>query len=126
MDKRLYPISEELFNEKINSLIVNVYSAAGRPQKISNYQVFCAILYVLRTGSSWRDLPKIYGYWHSIYLRFKKGSDRGLWWKILQELQKLKVVTINVVMADSTIIKVHRHEGGLKGGFKPKVEMLVE
>jgi hypothetical protein len=39
MDKRLYPISEEFFNEKINPLIVSAYSAAGRPQKISNYQV---------------------------------------------------------------------------------------
>jgi hypothetical protein len=36
MGKRLYPISEEFFNEKINPLIVIAYSAAGRPQKISN------------------------------------------------------------------------------------------
>ena len=126
MDKRLYPISEEFFNEKINPLIVSFYSAAGRPQKISNYQVFCASMYVLRTGSSWRDLPKVYGYWHSLYLRFKKGSDRGLWWKILQELQRFKVVTINVVMADSTTMKVHRHGGGLKGGFKPREEIPQE
>ena len=122
MDKRLYPISESFFDEKINSLIVSSYSAAGRPQRITNYQVFCAALYVLRTGSSWRDLPKDYGYWHSLYLRFKKSSDRGLWWKILQELQRHKVVTINVVMADSTTMKVHRHGGGLKGGSKRKVE----
>ena len=126
IDKRLYPISEEFFNEKINPLIVSAYSAAGRPQKISNYQVFCASLYVLRTGNSWRDLPKVYGYWHSLYLRFKKGSDRGLWWKTLQELQRLKVVTINVVMADSTTMKVHRHGGGLKGGFKPREKTSAE
>ncbi len=126
MDKRLYPISEEFFNEKINPLIVSAYSAAGRPQKINNYQVFCAALYVLRTGNSWRDLPKVYGYWHSVYLRFKKGSDRGLWWKVLQELQRLKVVTINVVMADSTTMKVHRHGGGLKGGFKLREKIPQE
>ncbi len=126
IDKRLYPISERLFDEKINPLIVGAYSPAGRPKKINNYQVFCAALYVLRTGNSWRDLPKVYGYWHSVYLRFKKGSDRGLWWKVLQELQRLKVVTINVVMADSTTMKVHRHGGGLKGGFKPREEILQE
>jgi transposase len=126
MDKRLYPISEEFFNEKINPLIVSFYSPAGRPQRISNYQVFCAALYVLRTGNPWRDLPKAYGYWHSLYLRFKKGSDRGLWWKVLQELQRLKVVTINVVMADSTTMKVHRHGGGLKGGFKLRVKTSAE
>jgi transposase len=126
MNKRLYPISEEFFNEKINPLIVSAYSRAGRPPRISNYQVFCAALYVLRTGNSWRDLPKTYGYWHSLYLRFKKGSDRGLWWRILQDLQRFKVITINVVMADSTTMKVHRHGGGLKGGFKLKEETRQE
>lgn len=35
----------------------------------------------------------------------------------------IKVVTINVVMADSTTMKVHRHGGGLKGGFKLREEM---
>jgi len=90
MDKRLYPISEEFFNDKINPLIVGSYSQAGRPPRITNYQVFCSALYVLRTGSSWRDLPKNYGYWHSVYLRFKKSSDRGLWWTVLQELQGIK------------------------------------
>jgi transposase len=115
MNKRLCPIYESFFSEKINSLIVGSYSAAGRPQRITNYQLFCAALYVLRTGSSWRDLPKVYCYWHSLYLRFKKSSDRGLWWKVLQELQRRKVVTINFVMADSATMKVHRHGGGLKG-----------
>ena len=116
MDSRLYPVTPEFFNKHINPLITSRYSPAGRPQKISNYQVFCATLYVLRTGIPWRDLPPCYGYWHSIYLRFKKGSDRGIWWDILLKLQQDKRLTMNVVMADSTTFKMHRHGGGLKGG----------
>jgi transposase len=116
MDKRLYPFSTIFFNKSINPLITSCYSSAGRPQKISNYQVFSAILYVLRTGIPWRDLPPCYGNWHSIYLRFKKGSDRGVWWNILVKLQQDKRLTMRVVMADSTTIKVHRHGGGQKGG----------
>ena len=50
MNKRLYPISEDFFNAHINPLIKKRYFKAGRPQKVSNYQVFCAALYVLRTG----------------------------------------------------------------------------
>lgn len=119
MDKRLYPISEEFFNKAINPIIVKGYSPAGKPQKIKNYQVFCAILYVLRTGIGWRDLPQCYGYWHSVYLRFKKSSDRGIWWQVLLELQRNKKVTMNIVMSDSTTIKFHRHGGGLKGGSNP-------
>lgn len=114
MDKRLYPISLDYFNATIKPIIRSSFSRAGRPRTISDYQVFSAIMYVLRTGISWRDLPKCYGYWHSIYLRFKKGSDRGVWWKILIELQRFNKLKVNIVMSDSTTIKYHRHGGGLK------------
>ena len=116
MDKRLYPISSNFFETEIKPLIKRCYSRAGRPQKVSDYQVFNAILYVLRTGISWRDLPKCYGYWHTVYLRFNKGSKRGVWWYVLKTLQQRKQITMNVVLGDSTTFKVHRHGGGPKGG----------
>jgi transposase len=116
MDKRLYPISQRYFDNEIQPIIDNNYSAAGRPARISDYQIFNAVLYVLRTGIPWRDLPKCYGYWHSVYLRFNKGSKRGLWWKILISLQQQKKLRMNIVLADSTTFKVHRHGGGEKGG----------
>lgn len=50
MDKRLYPVSRTFFDELIKPLIAQGYSRAGRPQMIGDYQVFCAMLYVLRTG----------------------------------------------------------------------------
>lgn len=50
MNSRLYPITQSFFEATIQPLIDRCYSAAGRPQKVSDYQVFCAILYVLRTG----------------------------------------------------------------------------
>ena len=116
MDKRLYPVSLNVFASEIKALIEKCYSAAGRPQKVSDYQVFNAILYVLRTGIPWRDLPKCYGYWHTVYLRFNKGSKRGVWWYVLTTLQQRKKLTMNVVLGDSTPFKVHRHGGGQKGG----------
>ena len=118
MDKRLFPITHEFFNSNIKSLIDSSYSRAGRPQTISDYNVFCAMLYVLRTGIPWRDLPKCYGHWHRVYQRFKRSSDRGVWWKIVLKLQSDRKITLNVVLADSTTFKVHRHGGGLKGGSK--------
>ena len=118
MDNRLYPTPEEWFNKNVKPLIRNCYSRAGCRPKISDYQVFNAMLYVLRTGIPWRDLPECYGNWHSVYLRFKRGSDRGVWWKVLLELQQLKKITMNIVLVDSTTMKVHRHGGGLKGGFR--------
>jgi len=116
MDPRLYPVSLKFFNSEIKPLIDKCYSAAGRPQKVSDYEVFNAILYVLRTGVPWRDLPKCYGYWHTVYLRFNKGSKRGVWWYVLMHLQQHKKLKMHVVLADSTTFKVHRHGGGQKGG----------
>lgn len=120
MDGRLFPVKPEFFNKHIKPLIENGYSKAGRPPKISDYYVFCAMLYVLRTGVSWRDLPSCYGHWNHVYQRFKRSSDRGVWWKILLALQGKKKLTMNVVIGDSTTFKVHRHGGGLKGGSRAK------
>ena len=57
MDRRLFPISREFFDREIRHLIEDMRIKTGRPPRINNYQVFCAILYVLRTGVAWRDLP---------------------------------------------------------------------
>lgn len=126
MCKRMYPLSREFFDDQIHPLITSCYSRAGRPKQVSDYQIFCATLYVLRTGIPWRDLPSCYGYWHTVYLRFKIGSDRRIWWHILIKLLQNKKLRINIVLADSTTIKIHRHGGGLKGGTKAEVEVLAE
>ena len=120
MDKRLFPVTLEYFDKNIKPLIEKHYSRAGRPQKISQYHVFCAMLYVLRTGISWRDLPPCFGPWNEVYQRFKRSADRGVWWSVLLALQKKKKLRMAVVISDSTTFKVHRHGGGLKGGSKAK------
>ncbi len=126
MDKRLFPVTPEFFSRHIKPLIESGYSRAGRPQSISDYHVFCAMLYVLRTGVPWRDLPKCYGHWHRVYQRFKRSSDRGVWWKIVLKLQSNRKLTFHIVLGDSTTFKVHRHGGGLKGGSKPKASIAPE
>lgn len=120
MDKRLFPVSPQFFKRVIKPLMDKHYSRAGRRPKISDYHVFCATLYILRTGISWRDLPTCYGHWNHVYQRFKRSSDRGVWWKVLYKLQCDKHITIPVILADSTTFKVHRHGGGFKGGSKAK------
>jgi hypothetical protein len=49
-NKRLYPISEEVFNRKALPVIEADYLWKGRPPKVSLCQVCCAILYILRTA----------------------------------------------------------------------------
>jgi transposase len=123
MDKRLLPIELKTFNELILPIIEKSYIWEGRAPTISHYKVFCAILYILRTNIPWRDLPKCYGNWHSIFMRFQRGNEKAIWWKILAHLQKAKKAAINVVICDSSTFKYNRHGGGQKGDHNPNGEL---
>jgi transposase len=71
--------------------------------------MFCAIFYVMRTGVSWRDLPEVYGPWRTVYTRFKRWPENGLFWRVLYELQRKKRLRMEIVWVDSASHKVHRH-----------------
>ena len=48
---------------------------ARRPAKISNYKFMCTRLYTIKNDCKWRVLPKKYGNWHIIYMRFSRWSQ---------------------------------------------------
>ncbi|AYB48568.1 hypothetical protein CJJ19_02635 [Candidatus Williamhamiltonella defendens] len=73
MKNRHYPLKECDFIKIIEPHIIKYDKRPGRPASISHYQFFSAVLYVLRTGIPWRDVPDLYGHWHTIYMRFKDG-----------------------------------------------------
>ena len=109
---RKYPISENKFKELIEPLIKRYQKKPGRTVKVSHYKFFCGVLYVLRTGISWRDLPEGYGNWHTIYTRYKRWSECGFFWNLLYQLQSLKQLIMDIVFVDGSIIPIHRHGGG--------------
>ena len=51
---------------------------------------------------------------------------KGLWWKILLELQSKKIARTNIVICDSSTFKYHRHGGGQKGGYNQKEEVYQD
>ena len=124
-DERRYPISEEQFNKEILPIILASNRGKGRPPKVSHYQAFSGILYVLRTGCPWRDIPQEYGYRHVIYDRFNRGSERGLWAKILLELPTKNGIGLNEVIIDSTTMKVHHHGGQGCCIYFPKITVTI-
>jgi transposase len=124
MNDRLYPISEEAFNEHILPIIKKHTSGSGgRPPVISHYTFFCAVLKMLSVSLPWRDCPIQYGPWHTIYTRFQRWSENGLFWEILRGLREQKHIQMDVVFMDSTTIKVHRH--GM-GASKKKAHKISE
>jgi transposase len=117
INERKYPISEEKFKELVEPVILEYLKKSGRPSRVSHYKFFCAVLYVLRTGLPWRDLPDEYGPWHTIYTRYKRWSEKGFFWNLFNKLQSLKKALFDVVFVDGSIIPLHRHGGGaLKKG----------
>lgn len=120
---RYYPIKESDFIKEIEPYIIGQKKRSGRPSNISHFQFFSAILYVLRTGVSWRDVPKFYGKWHTIYTRFKRWSENGLFWGLLYQLQQKKRIKIDLAWVDSTTILLHRHGSG---SLKKEVRNLGE
>ena len=53
-------------------------------KRVDDRRVINGILYALRTGIPWRDMPEQYGPWSTIYNRFNRWSKAGIWDKILQ------------------------------------------
>jgi transposase len=111
-EERKYPIKEGRFKELIEPFLEEAKQKLGRPTKVSHYNFFCGVLYILRTGISWRDLPVEYGNWHTIYTRYKRWSENGFFWKLLYYLQSLKEIAIDIVFIDGSIVPLHRHGGG--------------
>ena len=74
-----------------------------------------AILWILRTGAPWRDLPASFGSWKSVYDRFRAWTNNGLWAAILAGLSG-PLRDDEHLMIDSTAMRVHAHGANPPGG----------
>ena len=72
-----YPsdISREQF-ENIKSLLESVRKKT-RPRTVDLYDIFCGVLYVLKSGCQWRMLPKNYPKWELCYYYFNLWNQKG-------------------------------------------------
>ncbi len=61
--------------------------ATGRPGG-DQRRLLNGILWVLRTGAPWRDLPERYGPWQTVANRFYRWRTAGVWDRILAALQQ--------------------------------------
>lgn len=68
------------------------------------------VLWILRTGSPWRDLPRRHGIWNSVYQRFSRWSKTGVWHRVFAELAK--DADFEELYLDGTIVRAHQHASG--------------
>lgn len=118
----------------------------GRPP-VDQRRVVDAILWVLRTGAPWRDLPEEFGKWQTVYTYFAKWRDDGTFQAVQDFLQSellaLEKLQNDLWSVDGTNIRATRAAvgGGKKeraeepadhalgrsrGGFGTKVHLLVD
>ena len=73
-----------------------------------------AVLWILRTGAPWRDLPPDYGGWKNTHRRFCRWRDKGVWEHLLEIL--VAEPDFEWLMIDASYIKAHPHATGARGG----------
>jgi transposase len=80
-------------------------------------RIISGIIHVLQSGCRWQDCPKEYGPSTTVYNRFHRWAQRGLWQEIFNDLTSI-VGTHYTNSIDSTIIKAHRSASGKKGAVR--------
>jgi transposase len=73
-----------------------------------------AVVWVLRTGAPWRDLPPEYGGWSNTHRRFLRWRDKGVWERLLSVL--IDDPDFEWLMIDGSHVKAHFHAAGAVGG----------
>lgn len=71
--------------ERIKPILPPQKGSIGRPPN-DHRAVLGGILWVARTGSSWREMPQEYGKWETAYRRHESWVKQGLWRRILEAL----------------------------------------
>jgi transposase len=92
----------------------------GRPEKYPRRQMLDACIYVLRSGCSWRMLPKDFPPWEVVYKTFRRWQSQGLFESMYDELRVLwrtrqhRAPEPSHVIIDSQSVKTSA-QGGPKG-----------
>lgn len=115
--------------------------ATGRPAR-DHRTILSAILWVLRTGAPWRDLPERFGPWATAWSRFRRWTAAGVWAHILKVRQRDADIAgkldWDTHYVDGTVVRAHQHAAGAvggqehealgwsRGGFSTKIHLRAE
>lgn len=100
---------------------------AGRPRS-DDRVVLNGIVWKLRTGSAWRDVPERYGSWQTLYTRFRRWALDGTFSRMLRVIQAEKDSAGDIqwlVSVDSTVVRAHQHAAGGKRGRSTGTKRVI-
>jgi transposase len=111
MDANLYWFNDEQWAKIVPHLPTN----QPGPERQDDRRILSGIMHVLKIGCRWQDCPKEYGPHKTVYNRFARWSERGVWQKIFESAAAPSDPPERVAL-DSSHVKVHRCAHGGKGG----------
>jgi transposase len=91
----------------------------GQPAKVSTRLFLDALLWMTGEGARWRALPERFGSWNTVWRRFARWRDQGVFEAAFAAMAEAGVAQERAQMLDSTVIRAHQHAAGarrVKGG----------
>ena len=86
----------------------NVY--VGDPETCRRF--LSALLWIAKQGATWRAIPKVYGHWNTIYRRFGRWCDAGVFQALHEHFHDAG--EISAILIDSTMVRAHSCAAGAK------------
>src|SRR3979411_2808928 len=111
MRRNLFWLSDEQWKRIESHLPTDVRGV----ERADDRRVISGIVHVLKSGCRWCDCPPEYGPSTTIYNRFVRWAERGVWERLFRELAGRRRST-HTQMIDSPHIKAHRSASGAKRG----------
>jgi transposase len=99
--------------ERIRELLPGKASDPGRTAE-DNRRFVNSVLWVLRSGAHWHDLPARYGKWKTAHTRFARWAKSGIWEKVFAAL--IADRRNEYLMLDTTLVRAHQQAATGKGG----------
>jgi transposase len=111
MDRDYFWLNEKQFARLERHLPTDT---RGKP-RVDDRRVISGIIHVLKSGGRWADAPPIYGPRKTLYNRFVRWAEKGVWEAIFRALAAAGGPPAQVLI-DSSAVKAHRSASGGKGG----------
>ncbi len=113
---RRYELTDEQW-QRLAPLLPPQRPWTGRPNH-DHRTIINGILWVLRTGAPWADLPERYGPAGTVSSRFYRWREAGLWQRVLEALQAQAdaagLLDWDLHFVDASVVRAHQHAAGAR------------